>query len=201
MEVSGLEVESELQLPVCTAATSRWDLSYICNICCSLRQRQIVKPLSKSRDRTWILVRFLTHWATIGTPQSMTLLLQQLKELRQKIVAARRLGRSNWRVISSKVSLIRSSWNSQHKVTQQRKFVFQELGLPSTQATPPPSPQLRVTERGVQPQWKHADGFQTIETGSLSKLFLQLESHEALLNGCLVYPLCYVDIIFFTSRK
>ena len=42
-------------------------------------QYQILKPLSKARDQihkstsSWILVRIITHWATMGTPFSVLL--------------------------------------------------------------------------------------------------------------------------------
>ena len=52
----GLGVKSELQLPACTTATATLDLSRICNLCCNLRQRQILDPLSKARDHTHILI-------------------------------------------------------------------------------------------------------------------------------------------------
>ena len=52
MEVSRLGVKSKLQLPVYTTATARWDLSCICNLHHSSQKYQILKPLSKARDRT-----------------------------------------------------------------------------------------------------------------------------------------------------
>ena len=51
-----LGVESELQLPVYTTAPAKPDPSHVCNLCCSLRYRWILKPLSKARDRTHILM-------------------------------------------------------------------------------------------------------------------------------------------------
>ena len=48
-------VESELQLPAYTAAAATWDLSCICDLCCSLWQCQIFNPLSEARDQTFIL--------------------------------------------------------------------------------------------------------------------------------------------------
>ena len=69
MEVSRLEVESEPQLPAYTIVTATWDPSCICDLCSSLWQCQILNPLSEIRDWTssWILVKFLTCWATVGT--------------------------------------------------------------------------------------------------------------------------------------
>ena len=54
MEVPRLGVKSELQLPTYTTATA--DLSCICDLCCSLRQCQILNPLSEARDRSHILM-------------------------------------------------------------------------------------------------------------------------------------------------
>ena len=56
MEVPALGVESELQLPACTTATATWDLSLICDLHHSSRQRWILNPLSEARDRTCILM-------------------------------------------------------------------------------------------------------------------------------------------------
>ena len=55
-EVLRLGVESELQLPAYTTATATPDLSHICNLHCSLRQYQILKPLSEAGDWTRILM-------------------------------------------------------------------------------------------------------------------------------------------------
>ena len=55
MEVPGLGVELELQLPAYATATAMWDLSHVFNLCYSLRQCQILNPLSKARDGTRIL--------------------------------------------------------------------------------------------------------------------------------------------------
>ena len=70
IDVLRLRVESELQLPACTIATSTRDLSRVwCNH--SSRQCRIPNPKSKVRDRTQVLmntswVRY--HWATRGIP-------------------------------------------------------------------------------------------------------------------------------------
>ena len=47
---SGWGVESDLQLPVYPTATAMWDLSRICHLHHSLRQRQIPDTLSEARD-------------------------------------------------------------------------------------------------------------------------------------------------------
>lgn len=50
-----MEVESELPLPACAAATATGDLRGICDLHPSSRQRQILNPLSEARDRACIL--------------------------------------------------------------------------------------------------------------------------------------------------
>ena len=59
------------QLLVCIATSAIPDPSCFCNLHSSLRQCQILNPLSEARNQTHILthyVRFLTHCATMGTP-------------------------------------------------------------------------------------------------------------------------------------
>ena len=53
---SQLGVESELQLPVYTTATTTQDLSHICDLYHSSRQRRIPNPLSEAGDRTHVLM-------------------------------------------------------------------------------------------------------------------------------------------------
>ena len=55
MEVSGLGVELELQLPAYTTATATLDPSRTCDLRYSLQQCWILNPLSKVKDRTHIL--------------------------------------------------------------------------------------------------------------------------------------------------
>ena len=70
MEVPRLETQLEPQLLAYTTALATPDLSHICNLHHSLRQCQILNPLSEARDRTCVLmdlVRFisadpLTHY-------------------------------------------------------------------------------------------------------------------------------------------
>ena len=73
MEVPKLGGESELHLTVYTTATATSVLSHICNLSHSLQQCQILNPLSKARDSTHSLTEtmwgFVTHWATMGTPE------------------------------------------------------------------------------------------------------------------------------------
>ena len=73
MEVPRLGVKSELHLQAYTMAIGAQDSSCTCNVCCSSWQRWILNSLRKARYRTHILidtmsVRFLTWWATTGTP-------------------------------------------------------------------------------------------------------------------------------------
>ena len=56
MEVPRLGVESKLQLLAYTTATVILDLSHVCNLHYSSQQSQILKPLSKDRDQTHILM-------------------------------------------------------------------------------------------------------------------------------------------------
>ena len=63
MEVPRLGVQSELQLQAYTIATATQDLSHICSLQHSSRQRQILNPLSKARDQArdlGFLVRFVS---------------------------------------------------------------------------------------------------------------------------------------------
>ena len=54
MEASRLGVKSELQLPAYTTATATQDPNHVCDLHHSSRQRQILNPLSKTRDQTLI---------------------------------------------------------------------------------------------------------------------------------------------------
>ena len=61
MEVPGLRVESELQLPAYTTATAMWDLSWICDLHHRSLLHQIFNPFREVRDQTSILIlRFIT---------------------------------------------------------------------------------------------------------------------------------------------
>ena len=62
MDVPRLGVVLELQLLAYTTTTATRDLSHICHLCCSLRQHQILNPLSK----TWLHPHLHRHWATMG---------------------------------------------------------------------------------------------------------------------------------------
>ena len=55
-EILGLGVELELQLPAYATATAMQDLSCICDLHHSSRQRQILNPLSEARDWTPVLM-------------------------------------------------------------------------------------------------------------------------------------------------
>ena len=56
MEVPGLGVGSELQLPAYATAIATPDLSCICDLHHSLQQHRILTPLSKDRDQTCLLM-------------------------------------------------------------------------------------------------------------------------------------------------
>ena len=60
IEVPGVGVKLELQLEVYATAIATPDPSHICDLHHSSRQRQILNPLSKARDRTHILMG--TSW-------------------------------------------------------------------------------------------------------------------------------------------
>ena len=71
MEVPRLGVELELQLPAYTTAIATQDLSYICNLPHSSRQRQIPDPLSEARNQIHILMdtsQICFHCTTMETP-------------------------------------------------------------------------------------------------------------------------------------
>ena len=73
MEVPRPGVKSEMQLPAYTTATATQDPSRICDLDHSSWQCGILKPLSKARDWTRILMdTSWVHycWATKGTPES-----------------------------------------------------------------------------------------------------------------------------------
>ena len=55
-EVPRLRTDSELQLPGYTTTTATRDQSHICELHHSSRQRQILNPLGKARDRTCVLM-------------------------------------------------------------------------------------------------------------------------------------------------
>ena len=54
-QVLSLGVESELWLPAYTTATVTRDLSHVCDLHCSSRQRHILNSLSEVRDWTYLL--------------------------------------------------------------------------------------------------------------------------------------------------
>ena len=56
MEVPGLQVELELELPAYKIATATPDLSCICDLHDRSQQRWILNPLSEARDHTCILM-------------------------------------------------------------------------------------------------------------------------------------------------
>ena len=73
MKVPRLGVKLELQLLAYTTPIATLDLSHICDLHHSSQQHWILNPLSRAKDRTWILmlVRFLMLLATVGTLQNI----------------------------------------------------------------------------------------------------------------------------------
>ena len=57
---SHLGVKLELQLPAYTSTTAMWDLSCICDLYHSSRQRWIPNRLSEARNQAHVLVGFVT---------------------------------------------------------------------------------------------------------------------------------------------
>ena len=57
-EVPRLRAEEELQLPAYTTATATQDLSRVCDLHHSSRQRWVLNPL---REASWMLVGFINH--------------------------------------------------------------------------------------------------------------------------------------------
>ena len=73
MDVSRLEVQSELQMPAYTTATAMWDLSCICDLHHSSWQHRILNPLREARDWTHDLLvpsQICFCCITMGTPIS-----------------------------------------------------------------------------------------------------------------------------------
>ena len=76
MEVPRPGVELELQLPAYTTATATQDLSRACDLHHSSWQCWICNTLSKTRDRTHVLMdtsQVHYYWATMGTPREVFL--------------------------------------------------------------------------------------------------------------------------------
>ena len=70
---AGTDKELQLQLQLPAGATATPDLNHICDLSRSLQPHQILNPLSESSPEikptsSWIVVGFLTHWATVGMP-------------------------------------------------------------------------------------------------------------------------------------
>ena len=55
MEAAWIGAKSELQLPAQVTATATLGISCVCDLHSSLRQHQILNPLSEARDRIHIL--------------------------------------------------------------------------------------------------------------------------------------------------
>ena len=71
LEVPRLGVEMELQMLAYAVSTAMPDLSQVCDLHHSSWQRQILNPKAGpgiDPTSSWILVRFVNHCATMGTP-------------------------------------------------------------------------------------------------------------------------------------
>ena len=71
MEVPRLGVQLETELLAYTTATAMLDLSCICDLCHSFWNARSLTHRARSGIKlasSWILVRFLTCWATMETP-------------------------------------------------------------------------------------------------------------------------------------
>ena len=81
MEVPRLGVQSELQLPAYTTATTMRDPSHICDLHHSSQPRWMPHPLSEARDQTCIFVDtswICFCWAATG-PLSLSLFLSKIQ--------------------------------------------------------------------------------------------------------------------------
>ena len=82
MEVPGLGVESDLQLPAYATAIAMPDPSHACDLHHSSRQHRIPNPLSEARDQTCILIdtiQICFCWAMTGTPVLLFLMLSWIR--------------------------------------------------------------------------------------------------------------------------
>ena len=67
-----------------STATATPDLTLVCNLHCSSRQHQILNPLSKARDWTYILMdasQIHFRWATMGAPSTNVLAMRFLRHI------------------------------------------------------------------------------------------------------------------------
>ena len=79
--VPGLEVELERQLQAYATTTATWDLSHLCDLHCSLWQRQILNPLGEARHGTCnLMVPSQIHFrcTTVGTLDTSQILFLQV---------------------------------------------------------------------------------------------------------------------------
>ena len=88
MDVARLGVESELQLPAYATAMATLDPSCTCKPRCGLTQRQILHPLSKNKESTWVLTETTSGPYPPG-PQQEPPILQFFKKKNVKAVTAK----------------------------------------------------------------------------------------------------------------
>ena len=95
MDVPRLGVELELQLPAYATATEKPDLSCVSSLHRSLRQRQILNPLSEARDGTLVLIdtmscRVPNSLSHSGNSEALNVAVGQTNG----VLTARELGRA-----------------------------------------------------------------------------------------------------------
>ena len=89
MEVLGLGVKSEMQLPAYTTATAMPDPRCICDLCCRLWQCQILNPLSEARDQNDMLMdtsQVLNQLSHSGNSRFLYLLSQLKCDLLKEVL-------------------------------------------------------------------------------------------------------------------
>ena len=100
MEVTSLGVKLELQLPAHATAISTGDLSPVCDLHHSSRQRRIPNPLNEARDRTHVLMdasQICFCCATTGTSHIVDF---ECREVREKFMV-----QSDFGIPSSQLSV------------------------------------------------------------------------------------------------
>ena len=127
MEVPRIGVKSELQLPPAyTTATGMQDLSGVCNLHHSSRQRRILNPLSEDRDGNCNLIfpsGILFHCSRMGTPLNFQLLHLHVHILFSHIIMLRH--KIWFPVLYGRISLlIHSKGSSLHLLTPNSQFIL-----------------------------------------------------------------------------
>ena len=101
MEVPGLGVELEFQLPDYTTATTTPDLSHVCNLTPAHGNTGSFNPLSKARDQTHVLMdtsRARHCWTTMGTSSIFN---------KYPVIHGQKSVVTHWEIM---LTLLRKSW-------------------------------------------------------------------------------------------